>query len=69
MLKTTDNSDDDPTGDITRKILLAWSEGLSLRQISERVGLPIDVVNRSLKRSLKAIIGHGIKSHVQKNVS
>ena len=69
MEQTTGNSDEDHIGDIARKILMAWNDGLSLRQISELVGLAIEIVNRSLKGSLKAIIEHGVKRYAQKNLS
>jgi hypothetical protein len=66
MNKNSDSSDDQ-IGDI--KILAAWNDGLTLQQIAKKVGLPIEIVNRSLRQSLKAIIGHGVKRHVQKKVS
>jgi hypothetical protein len=69
MKDTNDNSDDE-IGDIRHKqILMAWNKGLNLKQISDQFQVPIDIVNRSLKQSLKALSGHGVKTHVQKNIS
>jgi hypothetical protein len=69
-MKNTNDNSDDQTGDITpNQILMAWNEGLNLKQISDRFQIPIDIVNRSLKRSLKALSGHGVRTQVQKNIT
>ena len=69
MNDNTDNSDDQ-IGDIRhQQILMAWNQGLNLKQISDQFHIPIDIVNRSLKQSLKALSGHGVKTQVQKNIS
>ena len=69
-MKNTNDNSDDQTGDIKPyQILMAWNEGLNLKQISDRFQIPIDIVNRSLKRSLKVLRKRGVETQVQKNIT
>jgi len=41
--------------DFEQEILIAWSSGKTLRQIAQQNGLPIKLVNRSLKQLIKQL--------------
>ncbi|HVQ39087.1 MAG TPA: hypothetical protein VMS31_16230 [Pyrinomonadaceae bacterium] len=41
--------------DFEQEILIAWSAGKTLGQIAQQTGLPIKLVNRSLKQLLKQL--------------
>lgn len=65
-----DSTVEEDIGDIKRaQIEEAWRRLKSLRQIADETGLPIEVVNRSIKRLEKALIGgkgqrHGQQGHL-----
>ena len=62
MEESTDEAD---VGDIEWAQIEAWGRLESLKQISDQTGLPIEVVNRNIKRLEKALIGGKDQSHGQ----
>lgn len=51
-----DSSDEDISGIMLRRVMKAWSEGKTARQISAETGLPIALVYRYLKLGQKPIV-------------
>jgi hypothetical protein len=61
-----DSTVEEDIGEIKREqIEDAWYERKPLRQIAEETGLPIEVVNRSIKRLEKALFGGKVQRHGQ----
>lgn len=59
--------DDDDSGDIAGRILKAWIEGMSLRQIATVTNRPLVFVNRILKQEQKKIVRRGGASYGRGN--
>ena len=50
------DSSDDGSGIMLRRVMKAWGEGKTVRQISAETGLPIALVYRYLKLGQKPIV-------------
>lgn len=51
--------DDENGGDVSKRILLAWGEQKSLRQIARELKLDLKFVKETLKREQKKLFGQG----------
>ena len=62
MINNQNESDDGISGipfDISERIFELWQERKTLREISQELNLPIEIVERDLKRRQKTLIPKG----------